>query len=91
MLSLCRQTDGQTDNGKKICPDLSMQGHRNHYIQLAYGVCFQINCIGSGIFKMVKCCKKMSHDALHDDLFIVCRCQNSSADCQPGLKTKMYE
>ena len=41
---------------------------------------------------MVKYCKKkcQSHDASHDALFIVCRCKNSSDDCQPGLKTKIY-
>ena len=30
----------------------------NHYVQLAYGVCFEIYCISSGIFYMVKCFKK---------------------------------
>ena len=42
----------------------------------------------AGFFQMVEYCKKRSHDASHDALFIVCRCQNSSDDCQPGLKTK---
>ena len=59
---------------------------------MAYCVCFEIDCISSGLFQMVKYCKKKkSHDASHDALFIVCRCKNSSDDCQPGLKTKTYE
>ena len=35
--------------------------------------------------------KKKLHDPSHDALFIVCRCQNSNDDCQPGLITKIYE
>ena len=31
---------------------------KNHYVQLAYGVCFEIGCISSGVFQMVKCFKK---------------------------------
>ena len=78
-------------NGLKHCERNVSGLKKNHYVQLAYDVCFEIDCISSGVFQMVKCRKKKSHDASHDALFIVCRCENSSADCQPGLKTKINE
>ena len=29
---------------------------KSHYVQLAYGVCFEIDCISSGFFQMEKYC-----------------------------------
>ena len=62
-------------------------------LQLAFGVCFEIDCRSSGFFQIVKYCKKKSPNASHDALFIACSCKNSSDDCQPGLNTKidLYE
>ena len=31
MLSLCRQTDGQTDNRKTYAPDISIRGHEKYF------------------------------------------------------------